>query len=203
MIEEKINLPYDLSALRADVVNMKANYPIISQSVNFGGWSITSSDGDYRDGWQQGHKVYEKNPDFQKEKLTAEFKKIGMKDLNSYHVKTNVCTPAFSALIDTLEANGLYPRRCRVIELKAGGFSSWHRDASDDQYAVRLHIPIITNPGCLFKTETEEVHMPADGSCYLIKVNRMHQVVNIGTQDRYHFVCNVRDTKGLSAFHRL
>ena len=202
MIEEKIYLPYDLATLRADVLNIIAKYPIISQSVNFGGWSITSSDGDYRDGWQQGHKVYENNPNSPREELVAEFRKIGLKDLNAYRVKTDICTPAFSALVDTMEENGFYPRRCRLIRLKAGGFSSWHRDAPDGHYAVRLHIPIITNPGCLFKTETEDVHMPADGSCYLIKVNRMHQVVNTGTEDRYHFVCNVRDTKGLSTFHR-
>ena len=202
MIAEKINIPYDLSRLVADIEQIKADFPMISQSRFFGGWSITSSDGDYRDGWQKGHLVYDKIASASPEEARKEFDKIGFKRLDAYSVKTNACTASFSALVNVLDSLNLVPRRCRIVELKAGGASTWHRDAEDSRYAVRLHIPIITNPGCLFKTETEELHMPADGGCYLIHVNRLHQVVNTGNDARYHFICNVHDKGGVSEFHK-
>ena len=39
---------------------------------------------------------------------------------------------------------------------------SWHRDPER-----RIHIPIITNPGCRMVIEDESFHMPADGSVYI------------------------------------
>lgn len=202
MIAEKIPLDFDFNALREDVIKIKAKYPIVSQSDYFGGWSITSSDGDYRDGWQKGHKIYEKSPNLTREEFKIELEKLGMKPTYFFRIKTDICTPSFSKLVDTIESHNLSPYRCRIIELKKGGASTWHRDAANDRYAVRLHIPLITNSECFFKTETEQVHMPADGSAYLIHVNRLHQVVNGGTEDRYHFVCDVIDRNGISVHHK-
>ena len=203
VIAEKINIDFDLSRLVAETLQIKATFPIICQSQFFGGWSITSSDGDYTDGWQKGHLVYSKFANASPEETRKEFERIGIKSLDAYSIKTNACTPGFSDLVDVLEVKNFFPRRCRIIELKAGGASLWHRDGEDGRYAVRLHIPLISNPGCIFKTETEVLHMPADGGCYLIHVNRLHQVVNTGNTDRYHFVCNVTDASGFSEFHRL
>ena len=40
---------------------------------------------------------------------------------------------------------------------------SWHRDREP-----RLHVPIITNPGCKMVIEDIAKHMPADGSVTLL-----------------------------------
>ena len=39
---------------------------------------------------------------------------------------------------------------------------SWHRDPEP-----RLHIPLITNPGCLMVIDNVAKHMPADGSVWV------------------------------------
>jgi hypothetical protein len=108
--------------------------------------------------------------------------------------------------MDFLMQSGLSPRRARIIRLSKGLRSSWHRDGPDNLYFVRLHIPIITNPGCIFEAKdadvTEVAHMPADGSSYILRVNRMHRVSNLGTEDRFHLVMDVWDTVGLTQHHR-
>ena len=51
---------------------------------------------------------------------------------------------------------------------------SWHRDPEP-----RLHIPIITNPGCLMVIDNVAKHMPADGGVWLQTIQNiiMHSMV--------------------------
>tara|TARA_B100001250_G_C19688750_1_gene739270 strand:+ start:529 stop:1107 length:579 start_codon:yes stop_codon:yes gene_type:complete len=60
---------------------------------------------------------------------------------------------------------------------------SWHRDPEK-----RLHIPIITNPGCRMVIEDESFHMPADGSVYITDNTKYHNFFNGGEVDRIHLV---------------
>tara|TARA_Y100000590_G_scaffold10188_1_gene12519 strand:+ start:1688 stop:2263 length:576 start_codon:yes stop_codon:yes gene_type:complete len=60
---------------------------------------------------------------------------------------------------------------------------SWHRDPEK-----RLHIPIITNPGCRMVIEDESFHMPADGSLYITDNTKYHNFFNGGEIDRIHLV---------------
>ena len=60
---------------------------------------------------------------------------------------------------------------------------SWHRDPEK-----RIHIPIITNPGCRMVIEEESYHMPADGSIYITDNTRYHNFFNGGEIDRLHLV---------------
>tara|TARA_Y100001970_G_C14157677_1_gene816562 strand:+ start:67 stop:645 length:579 start_codon:yes stop_codon:yes gene_type:complete len=60
---------------------------------------------------------------------------------------------------------------------------SWHRDPEK-----RLHIPIITNPGCRMVIEDESFHMPADGSLYITDNTKYHNFFNGGEVDRIHLV---------------
>ena len=60
---------------------------------------------------------------------------------------------------------------------------SWHRDPEK-----RLHIPIITNPGCRMVIENESFHMPADGSIYITDNTKYHNFFNGGEIDRLHLV---------------
>ena len=52
---------------------------------------------------------------------------------------------------------------------------------------VRIHIPIITNPGVLFTCGEETVHM-APGEAWVFDSFRMHDVQNRGTEKRIHLV---------------
>ncbi len=63
---------------------------------------------------------------------------------------------------------------------------SWHRDPER-----RIHIPIITNPGCRMVIEDESFHMPADGSVYITDNKKYHNFFNGGEIDRLHIVATL------------
>ena len=63
---------------------------------------------------------------------------------------------------------------------------SWHRDPEK-----RLHIPIITNPGCRMVIEDESFHMPADGSLYITDNTKYHNFFNGGEMNRIHLVATL------------
>ena len=56
---------------------------------------------------------------------------------------------------------------------------------------LRLHIPIITNPGCKMVIEDVAKHMPADGSITITNNTKYHNFFNGGEQDRVHLVACV------------
>ena len=63
---------------------------------------------------------------------------------------------------------------------------SWHRDPEK-----RLHIPLITNPGCRMVIENESFHMPADGSVYITDNTKYHNFFNGGEINRIHLVATL------------
>lgn len=90
-------------------------------------------------------------------------------------------------------------QRVRFMRLSGGGGElTRHADITDpeagtaDGKIARLHIPIITNPGCLFRSWTlsgEEVrlHMPERGLSY-IDTRKPHAVINPEAVERVHLV---------------
>ena len=206
LIYEKIPLAIDIEALRDHFLKTVQPLPAVFQSDAFGGWSVLSSNGDYKDGWHLGHKLYQ-TPGMTREELLKAAKAAGLSSTMLFNRPTEIHTGPMADLVRQISEKGLNPRRARIIILKAGKASSWHRDGADDAYAVRLPVPIITNSGCLFEIETKDgiisEHLPADGSAYLIKVNRVHRVINHGDTDRINFVTNIYDTNRTSKDHRL
>ena len=67
---------------------------------------------------------------------------------------------------------------------------SWHRDPEP-----RLHIPIITNPGCLQVIENVAKHLPADGSVWITNNTKYHNAFNGGEENRVHLVACLTDYK--------
>ena len=63
---------------------------------------------------------------------------------------------------------------------------SWHRDPEK-----RLHIPIITNKGCIMVIENEAFHMPANGSAYITDNTKYHNFFNGSEIDRVHLVATL------------
>ena len=68
--------------------------------------------------------------------------------------------------------------------------SDLHRDPEP-----RLHIPIITNPGCLMVIDNVAKHMPADGSVWITNNTKYHNAFNGGEENRIHLVACVLDYK--------
>lgn len=96
---------------------------------------------------------------------------------------------------------GYHPKAIRIWDNPPGGSHiGMHTDGTSNQYSVRLHIPIVTNPDCVhvWYTEPEETrhHIPADGSAYLFRTNMNHDTFNYGTTERFHLIAEVWDTVG-------
>ena len=79
--------------------------------------------------------------------------------------------------------------RIRLLLKAPRSTLSWHRDPEP-----RLHIPIITNPGCMMVIENIAKHLPADGSVTITNNTKYHNFFNGGEQDRIHLVaCMLED----------
>ena len=73
--------------------------------------------------------------------------------------------------------------RVRILLKEPRSTLSWHRDPEP-----RLHIPIITNPGCIMVIEEVAKHLPADGSAWVTNNMKYHNCFNGGEEDRIHLV---------------
>ena len=76
--------------------------------------------------------------------------------------------------------------RVRILLKEPRSTLSWHRDPEP-----RLHIPIITNPGCKMVIDDVAQHMPADGSVTITNNTKYHNFFNGGEQSRIHLVACV------------
>lgn len=78
--------------------------------------------------------------------------------------------------------------RSRLMGLAAGADVPSHIDIHYYwRTHLRLHIPVITNPGVLFTCGDETVHMEA-GECWAFDSFRRHRVENKGNDQRIHLV---------------
>ena len=80
--------------------------------------------------------------------------------------------------------------RVRILLKQPRSTLSWHRDPEP-----RLHVPIITNPGCIMVIEDVAKHLPADGSVYITNNLKYHNAFNGGEESRVHLVACLPDYK--------
>ena len=76
--------------------------------------------------------------------------------------------------------------RVRILLKEPRSTLSWHKDPEP-----RLHIPIITNPGCKMVIEDVAKHLPADGKVTITNNTKYHNFFNGGEQSRIHLVACV------------
>lgn len=198
---ERLDLQIDIARLRDHLQNVVMKNPPFMQSQSFGGWSVWSADGELYDGWSMGHTCYKTvngKTVFDNEKAIA----LGLRRRDQYRQPTEICTGYLNEVMNRLFEMQFNPRRVRLSLLRAGGSSSWHRDGVEPNYAVRLHIPIVTDPLCTFECEDGVFHFPADGAGYVVRVNRMHQICNRSKVDRYHLMMDIFDFAGVTQEHR-
>ncbi len=80
--------------------------------------------------------------------------------------------------------------RVRILLKEPRSTLSWHRDPEP-----RLHVPIISNPGCLMVIDSVAKHLPADGSVWITNNTKYHNAFNGGEENRVHLVACVLDYK--------
>lgn len=78
--------------------------------------------------------------------------------------------------------------RSRLMGLAPGAVVPEHVDVGYYwRTHIRIHIPVVTNPGVAFSCDRETVHM-APGECWLFDSFCLHNVRNDGDQKRVHLV---------------
>ena len=80
--------------------------------------------------------------------------------------------------------------RVRILLKEPRTTLSWHRDPEP-----RLHVPIVTNPGCHQVIENVAKHLPADGSVWITNNTKYHNAFNGGEENRVHLVACLTDYK--------
>ena len=95
----------------------------------------------------------------------------------------------FKQVYDTLKKR-FNLGRVRILLKQPRSTLSWHRDPEP-----RLHIPIITNPGCVMVIENTAKHLPANGSVYITNNVKYHNAFNGGEENRVHLVACLTDYK--------
>ena len=88
----------------------------------------------------------------------------------------------FKEVYDTLKSK-FKLGRIRLLLKGPRSTLSWHKDPEP-----RLHIPIITNKGCMMVIENIAKHMPADGTVTITNNIKFHNFFNGGEQARVHLV---------------
>jgi len=94
--------------------------------------------------------------------------------------------PYFRDVLDTFAAP---LRAVRLMRLTAGSVIKEHTDheLSFEEGTVRIHVPVITNPGVEFYLNRSRVVLEAGSSWYL-RLSDPHSVANRGAADRVHMV---------------
>jgi hypothetical protein len=87
-------------------------------------------------------------------------------------------------------------RSVRLLRLTPGSVIREHRDydLGYDAGEIRIHIPVITNPGVEFYLDNRRILM-GEGECWYLDLNLPHRVQNLGNTDRVHLVidCQLND----------
>ena len=121
----------------------------------------------------------------------------GKEEIRAKKIKESAYTEFVKELADTYfkevydELSKRYKLgRVRILLKEPRSTLSWHRDPEP-----RLHIPIITNPGCIMVIDEAAKHMPADGSAWITNNTKYHNAFNGGEEGRVHLVACVLDYK--------
>jgi hypothetical protein len=211
---EKLNVQFDIDKLRKEV---QENVFTLGDQViqgkeyetknyhGFGGWSILSRNADWRGGWEviqneQGLKLENFLPT--KELITKSYKHFDISHSLEHDKPTQACVGEIKKVIDELRDLGLEPRRARITCLQPHCKSLVHKDSESTDYMARIHIPLWTNKKCVHICQGKNLHIPADGSAYIMWVNLWHQIRNDSDEPRYHMIMDAYDTKKITQYFK-
>lgn len=102
----------------------------------------------------------------------------------------------FTPLLDHIKKFYIVNDYCSLItRLKPNGIIKRHIDRGSFLETIhRLHIPIQTNPKCVYHVDSLDINMKV-GSLYEIDNQRQHGVTNNGDNDRIQLIVNVYGTR--------
>ena len=182
--------------LKFDIVKLQEAYMQIAQTKkfddgggisHFGAICLTRKPG--RSWFCKGNKargLYWTKPDKSGKEVSRDIK---IDEFRILWIYTRLHNTYFKEVFDVLSSK-FKLGRVRILLKEPRSTLSWHRDPEP-----RLHIPIITNPGCLMVIDNVAKHMPADGSVWITNNTKYHNAFNGGEENRVHLVACVLDYK--------
>jgi len=186
---QKQNIKFDINELQKayhEILKIK-NFETPEGITNFGAISLTQIPGDPES--IKGHNargVFWTKPDSQGKEVIRD--KIVDEVAYSEFIEDYKNT-YFKEVFETLSSKYTLGR-VRILLKEPRTTLSWHRDPEP-----RLHIPIITNPGCHMVIDHVCKHLPADGSVWITNNTKYHNAFNGGEENRIHLVACVLDYK--------
>jgi hypothetical protein len=109
---------------------------------------------------------------------------VGTIPLNRLEKEYSLINPLFQNTLfeEIIKKYNLY--RSRLMWVNSGSCYSVHRDTSP-----RLHIPLITNPDCMFVfPDTPELVHLQEGNIYAVNTLKKHSFCNFSSTPRLHFI---------------
>ena len=186
---QKQNIKFDINELQKayhEILKIK-NFETPEGITNFGAISLTQIPGDPES--IKGHNargIFWTKPDSQGKEVIRD--KIVDEVAYSEFIEDYKNT-YFKEVFETLSSKYKLGR-VRILLKAPRTTLSWHRDPEP-----RLHIPIITNPGCHMVIDNVCKHLPADGSVWITNNTKYHNAFNGGEENRIHLVACVLDYK--------
>ena len=178
------NIKFDISKLRLDLEKVLKKKKFNTLDINhFGAIPLNEIPGDKRS--TEGHNIrgtYWTLPD---ETGKEEIRDKPIKETKYTQLVSDFNDTYFEEVYNILKKN-FKIGRVRILLKEPRSTLSWHRDPEP-----RLHIPIITNPGCRMVIENIANHLPADGSVTITNNLKYHNFFNGGEQNRIHLVACV------------
>tara|TARA_X000001036_G_scaffold415329_1_gene431360 strand:+ start:397 stop:993 length:597 start_codon:yes stop_codon:yes gene_type:complete len=177
-------LKFDVNKLRNDleIILKKSKYQTLGIS-NFAAIPMNRIPGD--ESSIQGHNVrgiYWTKPDETGKEVSRD-KPI---DESKYTELTNDFKNTYFEEVYKILRSKFKLGRVRILLKEPRSTLSWHKDPEP-----RLHIPIITNPGCKMVIEDVAKHLPANGHVTITNNTKYHNFFNGGEQSRIHLVACV------------
>ena len=185
----KLDIKFDVEKLQAaykEVIKIK-NFESPGEITNFGAISLTQIPGDPDS--IKGHKargVFWTKPDSTGKEVTRD---VSVDEEKYSEFIDDYKDTYFKDVYDALSRKYKLGR-VRILLKQPRSTLSWHRDPEP-----RLHIPIITNPGCIMVIDNVAKHMPADGHAWITNNTKYHNFFNGGEEDRIHIVACVLNHK--------
>ena len=185
----KLDIKFDVEKLQAaykEVIKIK-NFESPGEITNFGAISLTQIPGDSDS--IKGHKargVFWTKPDSTGKEVTRD---VSVDEEKYSEFIDDYKDTYFKDVYDALSRKYKLGR-VRILLKQPRSTLSWHRDPEP-----RLHIPIITNPGCIMVIDNVAKHMPADGHAWITNNTKYHNFFNGGEEDRIHIVACVLNHK--------
>ena len=185
----KLDIKFDVEKLQAaykEVIKIK-NFESPGEITNFGAISLTQIPGDPDS--IKGHKargVFWTKPDSTGKEVTRD---VSVNEEKYSEFIDDYKDTYFKDVYETLSKKYKLGR-VRILLKQPRSTLSWHRDPEP-----RLHIPIITNPGCIMVIDNVAKHMPADGHAWITNNTKYHNFFNGGEEDRIHIVACVLNHK--------